>query len=116
VARRRPALADGYHFAFLMRDDVTFTIAFVAARISGSGTGAVELVDFTTPLNEPRFYNGVNDDPQGPQKIYDRVRALPGVASVGEPELNDKGTVGIVSRPRFRSPGRHPTSWSAGRS
>jgi putative drug exporter of the RND superfamily len=38
----------------------------------------------------------VNDDAQAPQKIYDRVNGLPGVASVGEPRLNDEGTVGIV--------------------
>jgi len=38
----------------------------------------------------------VNGDKQGPQKIYDRVRGLPGVASVGEPQLNDEGTVAIV--------------------
>jgi putative drug exporter of the RND superfamily len=38
----------------------------------------------------------VNDDPQAPQKIHDRVEGLPGVASVGEPQLNDKRTVGIV--------------------
>jgi RND superfamily putative drug exporter len=38
----------------------------------------------------------VNGDPQAPQKIYDRVRDLPGVASVGEPQLNDEKTVGIV--------------------
>jgi putative drug exporter of the RND superfamily len=38
----------------------------------------------------------VNDDPQAPQKIHDRVKGLPGVASVGEPQLNDKRTVGIV--------------------
>jgi RND superfamily putative drug exporter len=38
----------------------------------------------------------VNDDPQAPQKIYDGVRGLPGVASAREPQLNDEGTVGIV--------------------
>jgi putative drug exporter of the RND superfamily len=38
----------------------------------------------------------VNSDPQAPQKIYDRVRSLDGVASVGEPQLNDERTVGIV--------------------
>ena len=27
----------------------------------------------------------VNDDPQAPQKIYDRVQNLPGVASAGSP-------------------------------
>jgi RND superfamily putative drug exporter len=38
----------------------------------------------------------VNGDGQAPQKIYDRVRGLEGVASVDEPQLNDEGTVGIV--------------------
>jgi putative drug exporter of the RND superfamily len=38
----------------------------------------------------------VNGDPQAPQRIHDRVQGLKGVASVGEPELNDQETVGIV--------------------
>jgi putative drug exporter of the RND superfamily len=38
----------------------------------------------------------VNDDPQAPDKIYERVQGLPGVASVGEPQLNDEKTVAIV--------------------
>ena len=38
----------------------------------------------------------VNGDAQAPQKIHDRVGSLPGVASVGEPQLNDEGTVAIV--------------------
>ena len=38
----------------------------------------------------------VNDDPQAPQRIYDRVRNLEGVASAGEPQLNDPKTVAIV--------------------
>jgi RND superfamily putative drug exporter len=38
----------------------------------------------------------VNDDPQAPDKIYERVQRLPGVASVGEPQLNDEKTVAIV--------------------
>jgi RND superfamily putative drug exporter len=38
----------------------------------------------------------VNGDRQAPQRIYDRVRNLPGVASVGEPQLNDEKTVAIV--------------------
>jgi putative drug exporter of the RND superfamily len=38
----------------------------------------------------------VNDDRQAPQRIYDRVEGLPGVASVAEPQLNEEGTVGIV--------------------
>ena len=38
----------------------------------------------------------VNGDTRAPNKIYDGVRNLPGVASVGEPQLNDEKTVGIV--------------------
>ncbi|MGE5690710.1 MAG: MMPL family transporter [Pseudomonadota bacterium] len=38
----------------------------------------------------------VNGDAGAPQRIYDRVRALDGVASVAEPQLNDEKTVGIV--------------------
>ena len=38
----------------------------------------------------------VNDDPQAPTKIHDGVQGLPDVASVGEPQLNDEKTVGIV--------------------
>jgi RND superfamily putative drug exporter len=38
----------------------------------------------------------VKDDPQAPQKIYDRVRGLAGVASVREPQLNDAKTVAII--------------------
>jgi RND superfamily putative drug exporter len=38
----------------------------------------------------------VNGDSQSPQRIHDGVRGLPGVASVGEPQLNDEGTVAIV--------------------
>jgi putative drug exporter of the RND superfamily len=38
----------------------------------------------------------VNGDPQAPQRIYDRVRGLEGVASASEPQLNDEGTVAIV--------------------
>jgi RND superfamily putative drug exporter len=38
----------------------------------------------------------VNGDAQAPQKIYDGVRDLPGVASAAEPQLNDEGTVGII--------------------
>jgi RND superfamily putative drug exporter len=38
----------------------------------------------------------VNGDPQAPQRIYERVRNLEGVASAGEPQLNDEETVGIV--------------------
>jgi RND superfamily putative drug exporter len=38
----------------------------------------------------------VNGDQQAAQRITDRVKGLPGVASVGDPQLNDKKTVGIV--------------------
>ncbi len=38
----------------------------------------------------------VNNDTQAPQKIYDRVQSIQGVASVGEPFLNDQGSVAIV--------------------
>jgi RND superfamily putative drug exporter len=38
----------------------------------------------------------VNEDAQAPQKIYDRVHGLPGVASVAEPQLNRDKSVGIV--------------------
>ena len=38
----------------------------------------------------------VNDDAQAPQRIYDRVRDLPGVASAGEPQFNDVKTVAII--------------------
>ncbi len=36
----------------------------------------------------------VNGDPQAPQRIYEGVQSLPGVASVGEPQLNDAGDGG----------------------
>jgi RND superfamily putative drug exporter len=38
----------------------------------------------------------VNDDPQAPQKIYDRVQGLEGVASAREPQFNDEKSVAIV--------------------
>ena len=38
----------------------------------------------------------VNGDRQAPQRIYDRVRDQPGVASAGEPQFNDEDTVAIV--------------------
>jgi RND superfamily putative drug exporter len=38
----------------------------------------------------------VNGDAQAPERIYDRVRDLPGVASAGEPQFNDEKTVAIV--------------------
>jgi putative drug exporter of the RND superfamily len=38
----------------------------------------------------------MNGDRQAPQRIYDRVEGLEGVASVREPQLNEEETVGIV--------------------
>jgi putative drug exporter of the RND superfamily len=38
----------------------------------------------------------VNDDPEAPQRIYDGVQGLQGVASVDEPQFNDEETVAIV--------------------
>jgi putative drug exporter of the RND superfamily len=38
----------------------------------------------------------VNSDAGAPQKIHDRVESLPGVASVGEPQLNKDKSVAIV--------------------
>jgi RND superfamily putative drug exporter len=38
----------------------------------------------------------VNGDPGAPDRIYERVQRLDGVASVGEPQLNDEETVAIV--------------------
>ena len=38
----------------------------------------------------------VNDDPQAPQRIYEGVQNLEGVASAREPQLNDEETVAIV--------------------
>ncbi len=38
----------------------------------------------------------VNGDDGAPQRIYERVQGLKGVASVDEPQLNDPGTVAIV--------------------
>ncbi|HKE52993.1 MAG TPA: MMPL family transporter [Actinomycetes bacterium] len=38
----------------------------------------------------------VNGDSQAPQRIHDGVQDLPGVASVGEPVLNEAGSVAIV--------------------
>jgi putative drug exporter of the RND superfamily len=38
----------------------------------------------------------VNDDPQAPQKIYQRVQGQPDVASVAEPQFNDEKSVAIV--------------------
>ena len=38
----------------------------------------------------------VNGDEQAPQRVYDGVRNLAGVASAGEPQFNDEETVAIV--------------------
>src|ERR671918_36814 len=38
----------------------------------------------------------VNSDPEAPQRIYDGVQGLEGVASAREPQLNDEETVAIV--------------------
>jgi RND superfamily putative drug exporter len=38
----------------------------------------------------------VNDDPEAPQRVFDGIEGLEGVASVGEPQLNDEETVAIV--------------------
>ena len=55
----------------------------------------------------------VNDDPQAPQRVYEDVQGLEGVASVDEPQLNDAGTVAIVFvTPTRRRRTRRPTSSS----
>jgi RND superfamily putative drug exporter len=38
----------------------------------------------------------VNGDPGSPDRIFQRIQGLEGVASVGEPQLNDEETVAIV--------------------
>jgi RND superfamily putative drug exporter len=38
----------------------------------------------------------VNGDAEAPQRIYEAIQGLEGVASVGEPQLNDAETVGLV--------------------
>jgi RND superfamily putative drug exporter len=38
----------------------------------------------------------INNDPQAPQRIYQRIRGLEGVASVDRPQFNDPKTVAIV--------------------
>jgi RND superfamily putative drug exporter len=38
----------------------------------------------------------VNDDPQAPQRLYDGVKGLPGVASAAEPQFNDEKSVAII--------------------
>ncbi len=38
----------------------------------------------------------VNSDPQAPQRIYDRLQGLEGVAFAGEPQFNDERSVALV--------------------
>jgi RND superfamily putative drug exporter len=38
----------------------------------------------------------VNDDPDAPQRIFDGIENLQGVASVGEPQFNDEESVAII--------------------
>jgi RND superfamily putative drug exporter len=38
----------------------------------------------------------INGDDEAPQRVYEGVRGLPGVASVAEPQTNDEDTVAIV--------------------
>ena len=38
----------------------------------------------------------VNGDEEAPQRVFDGIEGLPGVASVAEPQLNDEETVAIV--------------------
>jgi putative drug exporter of the RND superfamily len=53
----------------------------------------------------------VNGDAQAPQRIYDGVRNLQGVASAGEPQLNDEKTVAIV----FVTPDSAPQDEATGK-
>src|SRR6188768_3361869 len=52
----------------------------------------------------------VNGDEQVPAKIHDGVQGLPGVASAGEPQFNDKKTVAIV----FVTPNSAPQDEATG--
>jgi putative drug exporter of the RND superfamily len=52
----------------------------------------------------------LNGDKQAPQRIYEGVRGLQGVASVRKPQLNDKKTVGIV----FVTPNSAPQDEATG--
>jgi len=38
----------------------------------------------------------VKNDPEAPQRLYDRIKQLPDVAFVGKPQFNDKKTVAII--------------------
>ena len=53
----------------------------------------------------------VNGDEQAPQRLYDRVKDLPGVASAGEPQFNDPKTVAIV----FVTPDSAPQDEATGK-
>ena len=53
----------------------------------------------------------VNGDEQAPQRLYDRVKDLPGVASAGEPQFNDPKTVAIV----FVTPASAPQDEATGK-
>jgi putative drug exporter of the RND superfamily len=83
------------------------TSAFVRLGASDQGTQPKEqtarraydlLADgFGAGFNGPiPIVVDVNGDEQAPQRIYDGVRDLPGVASAGEPQFNDEKTVAIV--------------------
>src|SRR5688572_11598196 len=51
----------------------------------------------------------VNSDPQAPQRVYDRIRGLDGVASVREPQFNDPKSVAIVFVTPDSAPREEPT-------
>ncbi len=53
----------------------------------------------------------VNGDEQAPQRIYDGVQGLRGVASVGEPQFNDEKSVAIV----FVTPDSAPQDEATGK-
>ena len=53
----------------------------------------------------------VNGDDQAPQRVYEGVRNLPGVASAGEPQFNDAKTVAIV----FVTPDSAPQDEATGK-
>src|SRR4029450_11086559 len=57
----------------------------------------------------------VNGDSQAPQKIYDRVQGLPGVASVRKPQFNEEKTVGVGAREQSSARAGGPSGGPAGR-
>jgi putative drug exporter of the RND superfamily len=83
------------------------TSAFVRLGAADQGTQPVEQTsrrayDLLAAGFGPGF-NGpipvvvdMRGDDEAPQRIFDRVDGLPGVASVAEPNVNDEGTVAIV--------------------